>query len=179
MLILDSQQVEYCYVTRQVDSQTEKILAIAYKGKFFIKIKSYNKDDRQKAIAKAREIFLKYKGQLLFALLEEPTTLTLWYEDKQVRRIAAPQRSILDDLVAQMRGEGGLVIKDRRQGLQKYPRCFVGSEAVTWIAQLLKIPREEAVAVGQKLFVAKTIHHVLDEHPFKDEYLFYRFYEDE
>ncbi|MDY6785481.1 MAG: DEP domain-containing protein [Cyanobacteriota bacterium] len=178
MLILDSHQVEYCYVTRQVNSQTEKLLAIAYKDKLFLKIKSYNKDDRPKAIAKGREIFLKYKGQILFVLLEELTTLTLWYEDKQLRRIA-PQRSGLEILIEKMRGEGGLIVKDRRQGLQKYPRCFVGSEAVTWIAESLKISREEAVVVGQKLLIRKTIHHVLDEHPFKDEYLFYRFYEDE
>lgn len=178
MLILDSQQVEYCYVSRKVDSQTETLPAIAYEGKFFLKIKSYDKDDRQKAIAKAREIFIKYKGQVLFVLLEEPTTLTLWYHDKQVKR-TDPNRSSIERLVAKMRGEGGIEIKDRRYGLQKYPRCFVGSEAVTWIAEHLKMSREEATAIGQKLMVKKKIHHVLDEHPFRDENLFYRFYEDE
>jgi Domain found in Dishevelled, Egl-10, and Pleckstrin (DEP) len=178
MLILDSQQVEYCYVTRKVDSQAEVVPAIAYEGKFFLKIKSYDKDERQKAIAKGREIFLKYKGQILFVLLEEPTTLTLWYHDKQVKR-AEPNRANLERLVVKMRSEGGLEIKDRRHGLQKYSRCFVGSEAVTWIAEHLKLSREEAVNLGQKLVAKKKIHHVLDEHPFRDEYLFYRFYEDE
>lgn len=39
--------------------------------------------------------------------------------------------------------------------------------------------RKEALRIGQLLMRKRIIHHVLDEHPFDDAYLFYRFYEDE
>lgn len=39
--------------------------------------------------------------------------------------------------------------------------------------------REEAILMGQLMLEQGIIHHVLDEHNFKDEPLFYRFYNDE
>ena len=85
----------------------------------------------------------------------------------------------IKDLVAQMRRPGGLDIRDRRFGLRNYPRCFVGNEAVTWLVQTQKATHDEALRIGQLLVECGIIHHVTDEHSFKDEYLFYRFYEDE
>ena len=85
----------------------------------------------------------------------------------------------INRLVKQMRGEGGLNIKDHRFLLTHYPKSFVGSEAVSWIVQTQKATREAAVRLGQLLIERGILHHVTDEHAFKDEYLFYRFYEDE
>ncbi|NEO87440.1 MAG: mechanosensitive ion channel [Spirulina sp. SIO3F2] len=85
----------------------------------------------------------------------------------------------ITELVTQMCDAEGLAIQDRRYNLTLYPKCFVGSEAVTWIAQTQKATREAAVKLGQILVNEGIIHHVTDEHSFKDEYLFYRFYEDE
>jgi hypothetical protein len=42
-----------------------------------------------------------------------------------------------------------------------------------------KSTREEAILMGQLMVQQGIIHHVLDEHDFKDELLFYRFYLDE
>ena len=89
------------------------------------------------------------------------------------------QEAALSRLVEQMRSENGVAIQDRRFRFNVYPRCFIGSEAVTWLANTQNATREAAVRIGQTLVEKGIIHHVTDEHPFRDEYLFYRFYEDE
>ena len=84
-----------------------------------------------------------------------------------------------ESLVAAMRGEHGINIQDRRYGLKTYSKVFLGSEAVSWLIQQEKATRSEAIAIGQMMLEQNIIHHVLDEHDFKDEPLFYRFYLDE
>ena len=85
----------------------------------------------------------------------------------------------LESLVAQIRGPDGVAIQDRRHHLNYYPKCFVGSEAVDWLMRTQKATRAAAIRLGQTLVERRVIHHVLDEHPFEDEYYFYRFYCDE
>jgi potassium efflux system protein len=85
----------------------------------------------------------------------------------------------LQILVSQMRGTNGVEIRDRRFGLHVYARCFVGTEAVEWLMQTQLASREEAIRLGQTLMEQGLLHHVTDEHFFKDDYLFYRFYADE
>ncbi|MBE9065065.1 mechanosensitive ion channel [Leptolyngbya cf. ectocarpi LEGE 11479] len=89
------------------------------------------------------------------------------------------QEALLERLVKQMRSQNGLIIQNRRFRLTVYSSCFVGSEAVTWLTQTQNATREAAVRIGQAMVEQGIFHHVSDEHPFKDEYLFYRFYEDE
>ena len=55
----------------------------------------------------------------------------------------------------------------------------MGSEAVSWLIQHEKATLAEAIAIGQLMIEQNIIHHVLDEHDFKNEPLFYRFYLDE
>ena len=55
----------------------------------------------------------------------------------------------------------------------------MGSEAVKWFMQQQLASREEAIKLGQVLVERSIIHHVTDEHTFKDDHLFYRFFEDE
>ncbi|MGB7440168.1 MAG: mechanosensitive ion channel domain-containing protein [Coleofasciculaceae cyanobacterium] len=85
----------------------------------------------------------------------------------------------IEALITAMRGSGGVEIKDRRYRLNLYPDCFVGAEAVEWMMQTQSCTREEAIELGQIFMEREIIHHVTDEHGFKDEYLFYRFYCDE
>jgi potassium efflux system protein len=85
----------------------------------------------------------------------------------------------IDALVARMRSGEGVPIVDRRHLLTTYPRCFVGREAVDWMTRTAGLTRKEAVALGQLLADRGIIHHVLDEHGFKDSKLFYRFRADE
>jgi potassium-dependent mechanosensitive channel len=82
-------------------------------------------------------------------------------------------------LVERMRGPSGLAIGDRRHRLRVYPRCFVGSDAVGWLVRHEGLRREQAVAVGELLVERNLLHHVLDEHTFHDDALFYRFRADD
>jgi small-conductance mechanosensitive channel len=84
-----------------------------------------------------------------------------------------------DTIVTAMRGENGVSIKDRRFQFKVFPKVFLGSDAVNWFMKYEKSTREEAILMGQLMVQQGIIHHVLDEHDFKDELLFYRFYLDE
>ncbi len=82
-------------------------------------------------------------------------------------------------LVNDLRSDGGIEIKDRRYRLTSYPQCFVGNEVVKWIEAKYSLSKPEALRLGQELIDLKIIHHVADEHDFRDDYFFYRFYIDE
>ena len=83
------------------------------------------------------------------------------------------------ELYLAMRGESdGISVMDRRYRLRVYRKCFIGSEAVTWIVRNRKCSRLEAVNLGQQLMNANIFYHVCEDHTFKDDYLFYRFRED-
>ncbi len=102
-------------------------------------------------------------------------------QQEDIRTVPAPARGALDidALIERMRAPGGLDIRDRRHRLSVYPNCFVGAEAVGWLMQSLDLTRDEAVRLGQTLVERRIVHHVLDEHPFRDGTYFYRFYVDE
>jgi glutaredoxin 3 len=69
----------------------------------------------------------------------------------------------------------GLAIADRTHHLMTYRSCFVGVDAVSFLHQHYKLrSRAEAVQVGRQLRDAGLFDHVLSEHDFKDETLFYR-----
>ncbi|MGD1806315.1 mechanosensitive ion channel domain-containing protein [Dapis sp. BLCC M126] len=85
----------------------------------------------------------------------------------------------IDTLVEEMRGPNGVSIKNRQHRWDVYSKCFVGSEAVKWLMRTQKMDLNEAIYTGQLLIDRGLIHHVVDRHGFKNEHLFYRFYEDE
>lgn len=78
-----------------------------------------------------------------------------------------------------MGGENGVSIKDRRFHFKLFKNVFLGSEAVEWLMINERATREEAILMGELMLQQGIIHHVLDEHNFKDEPLFYRFYNHE
>eukprot|EP00168_Porphyra_purpurea_P017976 TRINITY_DN648_c0_g1_i1.p1 TRINITY_DN648_c0_g1~~TRINITY_DN648_c0_g1_i1.p1 ORF type:complete len:613 (+),score=161.37 TRINITY_DN648_c0_g1_i1:1623-3461(+) len=73
----------------------------------------------------------------------------------------------------------GVPVADRRYRLKTYPRTFVGSEAVSWMVKNLRLSHSSAMELGQGMVNAGVFHHVCHAHNFKDEYLFYRWEEDE
>ncbi|NES02481.1 MAG: mechanosensitive ion channel [Okeania sp. SIO2F4] len=85
----------------------------------------------------------------------------------------------IDTLVEEMRGLNGVSIKDRQHRWDTYSKCFVGSEAVKWLMETQKLNLNQAISLGQLLIDRGLIHHVVDRHGFKNQNLFYRFYEDE
>ncbi|MGD8241963.1 MAG: FAD-dependent oxidoreductase, partial [Desulfobacterales bacterium] len=73
-------------------------------------------------------------------------------------------------------------VQDRTYGFpsKSYPKCFVGNEAVAQLVDAgIALDAEDAVRIGNMLLDAGVFHHVLDEHAFKNEKLFYRFISDE
>ena len=91
--------------------------------------------------------------------------------------IQKPQLTELElkTLAQRMKGDGGVDIKDHHYRANIFPNSFTGSAAVAWLIQTQDCTREGAIAIGQQLMVQNLIHHVLDQAPFQDGYLFYRF----
>ncbi|XP_065905940.1 DEP domain-containing mTOR-interacting protein-like [Dysidea avara] len=72
------------------------------------------------------------------------------------------------------------MIKDRRYHLKTYSTCFVGNDLITWLVERKEVEtRKDGVTAMQKLQDNGVIHHVCDDHGFKDEKLFYRFRRDD
>lgn len=95
------------------------------------------------------------------------------------RDTSSPRAAIraLSGLSAEGLGEllsRSLDIGDRTWRLQRYPHCFVGSEAVAWMARHFKRSAPEALALGQALMSLGLLVHVAHEHPFLDDKLYYR-----
>ncbi|XP_069777400.1 phosphatidylinositol 3,4,5-trisphosphate-dependent Rac exchanger 2 protein isoform X4 [Narcine bancroftii] len=68
------------------------------------------------------------------------------------------------------------LIKDRKRKLSTFPKCFLGSEFVTWLMEIKEISKpEEGVHLGQALLENGIIHHVTDKHQFKPDNMLYRF----
>ena len=85
----------------------------------------------------------------------------------------------LEKLVQTMHSDEGLDIKDRHYNFNFYPACFIGSEAIDWLVKNQGYQQEEAMEIGQILIEKGLVHHVTDDHPFRNGYFFYRFYTDE
>lgn len=77
-----------------------------------------------------------------------------------------------------IRSAAGFDVADRSYMGTRYGKTFVGSEAVDWM-QAQGFTLNEALSMGQSLIELSMAHHVVDEHPFKNEKLYYRFYRDE
>ena len=74
--------------------------------------------------------------------------------------------------------EGGLDIKDRKYSSKIYKNCFIGTEFVQWLIRNNHASGiEEAVSIGNKMLDKDFLFHVLRDHKFKNEALFYVFIE--
>lgn len=118
-----------------------------------------------------------HQGEDIFFLLQCFKNQLVRIDDNAIIDLYALN---LTKLVNDMRlSDGGLKIENHRYRLLTYDLCFVGTEAIEWMQNLYGISKAEAINLGQQLIDAKIIHHVTDEHDFKDGELFYRFYVDE
>jgi Domain found in Dishevelled, Egl-10, and Pleckstrin (DEP) len=63
---------------------------------------------------------------------------------------------------------------DRTYHLKNYPSCFLGHEAVQWLAQQYTLLPDKAVQLGLALQKLGMLHHVAHEQPFADTANFYR-----
>lgn len=69
----------------------------------------------------------------------------------------------------------GLEVRDRSYLGKTYERCFVGADAVQWVAHRLRLRRHEAEILLNRLMAFGLIEHVTREHPVRDGHFFYRF----
>lgn len=193
MLFLDSTEVKHCKLR---DNQ-KPISGIIYHGKIFTRAKAFAKEELEIAIKECREDFLDHeeRSQIATLLVKDKSSVGIWMENKKYRKedilkltqeSSSPTENInqsksdnnrinIKELANQMRSSKDLAIKTRRYKLKLYQRCFLGNEAVDWLANHVKISRSEAIKLGQKMLDKGIFHHVSDDHPFKDESLFYRF----
>mgnify|MGYP005993452981 CR=1 FL=1 len=85
--------------------------------------------------------------------------------------------SHLEELANRMKHpKSGLKIKTRKWLLKRFPNCFVGEQAVTWLCYHLDMTdRKQAVAIGIRMQNHGLFRHVTNDHMFQDKYLFFRF----
>ena len=199
MLLLNDEQVKYCQVTGNIQGESKTASGLIYNDKVFIEAKSFSKDELEIAIKTCREEYLDHaeRSQIPTLLVKGKNNISIWMEDRryQADGLSSSETSNSENnqksgsknldrvsirqLALQMRDKDGITIKTRRHKLKLYHHCFLGNEGVDWIVEKLKISRTDAVKLGQKMIEKKIFHHIVDEHQFKDEPLFYRFYEDE
>jgi hypothetical protein len=183
MLLLKEDQVRFEDAIDPGSENPKPLLGLFYQNKIFKKLRSFPKERLESVQQFMRQLSLNQ--DVAYLVTEGTDKYTIWYEDAKLQ---AYDRSRSDDwinkidlkeLVREMRDIGGIKIKDRRYRLTVYPRCFIGSEATTWLVRRFFVAEAEAVKLGQRLIEAKLLHHVTDSHPFEDGYFFYRFYWDE
>lgn len=198
MLLLNYEQVQYCQVKGNIGGEPKTASGLIYNGRVFIEAKSFSKDELETAIKECREEYLDHeeRSQIPTLLVKGKSNVGIWMQDERYQPDGIPTTEISTDnnqksnskaidrislrkLASQMRDENGINIKTRRHKLKLHHHCFLGNETVDWIVEKLNISRPDAIKIGQKMMEKKIFHHIVDEHPFKDEPLFYRFYEDE
>ncbi len=88
-----------------------------------------------------------------------------------------PLATALAELCWEMRTTT-LLVGSHRWRLRTFKQSFIGSEAVSWIANRLHISRELAVYLGQLCLRKGLFDHVLGEQDFADAAYYYRFSQD-
>jgi len=185
MIILTSKQVQYCNLISQIGEEEECLPGISYQGKLYAKVAFFHFNRKAQALEFCRNQFFRHQEKYSYILIQDNVGFTVWKEDNKVttsngsQKVDKLEQIDLQELVSQMRGHRGVSIKNRDYNLRFYPKTFVGKEAVSWFKKNLSLSIDEAVRLGQKLVDKKIVHHVLDQHAFKNEFIFYRFYCDE
>ena len=127
---------------------------------------------REKAVAVGQAL---QAAGLIYHVAREQT----FADEELFFRVAQiPANWTIERFYSLIRSEAGFAVADRSYMGSKYTKTFVGSQAVEWI-QAQGHTLNEALSMGQRLIDLSIAHHVTDEHPFKNEKLYYRFYRDE
>ena len=185
MIILTSEQVQYCNLINRTERQEEHLPGISYQNKLYAKVAFFHFNRKSQALEFCRNQFFRHQEKFSYVLIQDNVGFTVWKEDNEVttsngaQKVDTLEQIDLQELVSQMRGHRGVSIKNRDYNLRFYPKTFIGKEAVSWFKKNLNLSKDEAIRLGQKLIDQKIVHHVLDKHTFKNEFIFYRFYCDE
>lgn len=95
-------------------------------------------------------------------------------EAKSLKLPGGAEKTTVLDMMTRL--QDILEIKDRKHNLTIYSNCFVGREAVTAFKKAFPDIQSdnEAVMFGRYLQKSKIIHHVVENHDFKNETLYFR-----
>lgn len=174
MLILNYQDVIYCQLIRPSLGKFKPIPGLAYHNRLFYQLESYANTEYTSAVLRARQLFDGAEQRLVFLVVEEPDACTIWCEDRHLMTLQEFEakkkyffENNLKNIVEDLRQLGGIPIKTHRVHSQVYSKCFVGCEAVPWIAAHLKIAIPEAVQLGQRLIDEKFGHQIENKNIFK------------
>ncbi|CAN8246861.1 unnamed protein product [Cochlearia groenlandica] len=91
----------------------------------------------------------------------------------------ASAKGLVDELALIVLKMKPCIVKDRFYKFRRFRNCFLGSEAVDFLAEDQHLQREEAVEVARKLASELFFQHVLDENLFEDGNHLYRFLDDD
>lgn len=200
MLFLDHTQVQYC----KIQSGDQTLSGLIYNQNLFIREKAFPKEEIEAAIKECREEYLDHeeRSQIATLLVKGKNSVGIWMQNNKYKANIIPgsseqttakpqssannslakgnaQRISIRELASNMHSERGVEIKTRRHKLMLFQRCFLGNEAVDWMVAQVKVSREDAIILGQKMLDKGIFQHVSNEHQFKDEPIFYRFNEDQ
>jgi Domain found in Dishevelled, Egl-10, and Pleckstrin (DEP) len=81
----------------------------------------------------------------------------------------------LAEVLARLRGPGGVGVADRSHHGRPYPACWVGSEGVASVVAAFGGTRAAARLALQRLMQLGFIEHVVHDQPLHDGHFFYRF----
>ena len=196
MLFLDYTQVKYC----KLQENDQDISGIIYNDSVFTIAKSFPKEELEAAIKECREEYLDHeeRSQIPTLLIKGKNSVGIWmknsrYKSSDAATVSSSSRDqenpsnvskidlggiSLRQLASEMRSPTGVEIKTRRHKIKRYQSCFLGNEAVDWITKKVKVSRVDAIKLGQKMLEKGILNHVINEHQFKDDNLFYRFQDD-
>lgn len=99
-------------------------------------------------------------------------------DDQLFYRVAwstGPDALDLNPLNRALRGREGLSLATRRHLGKTYERCWVGSEAVTWVVRHFKVSRLDGWLALHRLMQFGEFEHVTRARPFIDGDYYYRF----
>lgn len=88
---------------------------------------------------------------------------------RTIRQFTGMTPDELVDLLQQ-----SLDVRERSYRMRIYEDCFLGTEATGYLEHRFRLQPSQAVELGDALVQLGLLVHVMQEHPFRDEALFYR-----
>ena len=100
--------------------------------------------------------------------------------DQNLERLVEILRTPVPVTPGALKLQPPVVVKDRLYRFRRYKECFVARDLVQALLTLGYCQtRRDAVVVGKRLTRRGQIHHVVDDHDFRDGYYFFRWYADD
>eukprot|EP00483_Globobulimina_turgida_P001846 UN01848 len=171
-----------------VDDNYKQEIFLSYHNKMHLKMsnkfklnvkpftmKDISDKDRKKLLSIQSLTFDTYVKALQFILCD------LWYIYDELSRNIYLQIINAISMVEKAKILSiGIESKNRLKNLKKYRKCFVGSQAVTFLVNSkLAANRKAAVRLGNMFYKKKWLIHVRNEYAFEDKDIFYRMVDDE